>query len=99
MLRTKFKYENKQIKGNNSKNKQTKLQFMCTALPLDEISPPKKFHNHSKYSFGDMLRTKFKSKNKQRAITPKLSKQELRFMYTQLPLYHIYPPTKFHNHS
>ena len=38
---------------------------MCTALPLDEIYPPTKFHNHSYYSFGDMLRTKFKYENKQ----------------------------------
>ena len=38
-------------------------------------------------------------KNKQRAITHKLSKQELRFMGTALPLDEIYQPTKFHNHS
>ena len=43
--------------------------------------------------------TKFKYGNKQRAITQKLSNQELRFMYTALPLDEIYPPTKFHNHS
>ena len=42
---------------------------MCTALPLDEIYPPTKVHNHSKYSFGDMHQTKFKYENKQRAIT------------------------------
>ena len=72
---------------------------MCTALPLDEIYPPTKFHNHSSYSFGDMLRTKFKYENKQRTITQKLSKQELRFMCTALPLDEIYPPIKFHNHS
>ena len=46
-----------------------------------------------------MLRTKFKYENKQRAITQKLSKQELRFMCTALPLDEIYPPTKFHNHT
>ena len=38
---------------------------MCTALPLDEIYQPTKFHNHSKYSFGDMLRTKIRYENKQ----------------------------------
>ena len=59
---------------------------MNTALPLDEIYSPTKFHNHIKYSFGDMLRTKFKYENKQRAITQKLSKKELRFMNTALPL-------------
>ena len=58
------------------------LRFMCTALPLDEIYPPTKFHNHSKYSFGDMHRTKFKYESKQRAITHKLSRQELWFLYT-----------------
>ena len=45
------------------------LRFMCTALPLDEIYPPTKFHNYSQYSFGDMHRTKVKYENKQRAIT------------------------------
>ena len=72
---------------------------MCTALPLDEIYPPTKFHNHSLYSVGDMHWTKFKYEKKQRAITKKLSKQELQFMYTALPLDEIYTPTKFHNHS
>ena len=72
---------------------------MCRAFPLDEIYPPTKFHNHSKYSFGDMHRTKFKYESKQRAITQKLSKDELQFMCTALPLDEIYPPTKFHNHS
>ena len=37
---------------------------MCTALPLDAISPPTKFHNYSKYSFGDMLKTKKSIKTK-----------------------------------
>ena len=72
---------------------------MCTALPVDEIYPPTKCHNHTKYSFGDMLRTKFKYENKQRTITQKLSMQQLWFMCTALPLDEIYPPTKFHNHS
>ena len=75
------------------------LWFLCTALPLNEIHPPTKFHNHSKYNFGDMHRTKFKYENQQRAITQKLSSQALRFMCTALPLDQIYPPTKFHNHS
>ena len=72
---------------------------MCTALPLDEIYPPTKFHNPSSYSFRDVLRTKLKYENKQRAITQKLSKQELRFMCTALPLDEIYPLIKFHNHK
>ena len=37
------------------------LRFMCTALPLDEIYPPTKFHNHSLYSLGDLHRSKFKN--------------------------------------
>ena len=46
-----------------------------------------------------MLRTKFKYENKQRAITQKLSKQELWLMCTGLPLDEMYLTTKFHNHS
>ena len=98
MLWTKFKYENKQRAITQKISKQ-ELQFMFTALPLDESYPSTKFHNHSKYSFGDMHRTKFKYESKQRAITQKLSKQELWFMCTALPLDEIYLPTKFHNHS
>ena len=98
MLRTKFKYENKQRAKTQKLSKQM-LRFMCTALPLHEIYPPTKFQKHSQYSFGDMHRTKFKYENKQRAITQKLSKQELRFMCTALPLNEINPTTKFHNHS
>ena len=76
------------------------LRFICTALPLDEIYPPTKFHNHNFYSLGDMHQTKFKYKKKQqRAITQRLSKQELWFMCTALPLDKIYPLAKFHNHS
>ena len=100
MHQTKFKYEKKKKKGAIIQRlSKQELWFMCTALPLDEIYPPTKFNNHSKYSSGDMLRTKFKYENKQRAITQKLSKQELRFMYTALRLDEIYPPMKFHNRS
>ena len=98
MLRTKFKYENKQRAITQKLSKQ-ELRFMCTELPLDEIYPPTKFHNHGLYNFGYMLWIKFKHENKQRAITKKLSKQQLKIMGTALPLDEIYPPTKFHNHS
>ena len=98
MHRTKFKYENKQRATTQKLSKQG-LRFMSNALPLDEIYPPTKFHNHSWYSFGDMLRTTFKYENKQRAITQKLSKQELRLMCTALPIDEIYARTKFHNLS
>ena len=60
---TKFKYENQQRAITQKLSKQ-ELRFMCTALLLDEIYPPMKFHNHSKYSFGDILQTKFKYENK-----------------------------------
>ena len=99
MHRTKVKFESKQraiIKKKKKKSKQ-ELRFMRTALPLDEIYLPTKFHNHSNYSFGDMHRTKVKFESKQRAIIKKKkkkkkkSKQELRFMRTALPLDEIYP--------
>ena len=94
MYRTKFKYEKKQRAISKKLSKQ-ELRFMCTALPLDEIYPPTKFHNQSLYIFGDMLRTKFKYENKQRAITQKLSKQKLQFMCATFALDEIYPPIKF----
>ena len=72
---------------------------MCTALNFDEIYPPTKFHNHSLYSFGGMLRAKLQYEFKNLAITQNLGKQKLRFMCTALTLDVIYPPTKFHNHS
>ena len=98
MLRTKFKYEKKQ-RAITQKLSKRELWFLCTALPLDEIYPPTKFYNHGQYNFGDMLRTKFKYENKQRAITQKLSKRELWFLCTALRLDEIYPPMKFHNCS
>ena len=61
-----------------------------------EIYPPTKFHNHSFYI---CTRQNLSMKKKKRAITQRLSKQELRLMCTALPLDEIYPPTKFHNHS
>ena len=97
MHQTKVKFESKQRAINKKKIKQD-IWFMCTALPLDEIYPPTKFHNYSNYSFGDMHQTKVKFESKQRAINKIKSKQDIRFMCTALPLDEIYPPTKFHNH-
>ena len=71
MQRTKVKYESKQRAITKKKKSKQELPFMCSALPLEEIYPPTKFHNHSKYSFGDMQRTKVKYESKQRAITKK----------------------------
>ena len=70
MLRTKFKNENKQRAITQKLSKQ-ELWFMCTALLLDEIYQPTKFHNHRKYSFGYMHQTKVKYEYKQRAIIKK----------------------------
>ena len=102
MHHTKFKFEKKKKKTQRTiteKLGKQDFQFVCSALPLDGMYLPMKFHNHSKCSFGDMHRTKFKYENKERAISKKLSKQELKFMCTALPLDEIYPSTKFHNHS
>ena len=98
MLRTKIKYTNKQRAITQKLSNQV-LWFLCIALRLDEIYPPTKFHNHSLLSLRDMHRKKFKYKKNQRAITQKLSKQELQFICIVLPLDKIYPPTKFLNHS
>ena len=97
MLQTKIKYELK--KGDNSKLREARVMVHVHCTPFDEIYPPTKFHNHSLYSFEDMLRTKFKYENEERAITKKSSKQEFQFMCTALPLDEIYSPTQFHNHS
>ena len=59
MLWTKFK--KRAITQNLGKQE---LWFMCTALPIDEIYPPTKFHNHSFYSLGDMHQTKYKYEKK-----------------------------------
>ena len=80
-------------------NKGQLLKIKRAGVRVDEIYSPTKFHNHSWYSFGDTHWTKFKYESKQRAITKKISKQELQFMCTALPLDEIYPSTKFHNHS
>ena len=63
MPRTKINYENKQRAMTQKLSKQ-ELRFMCTALPLDEIYPPTKFHNHSLLSLRDMHWNKFKYKKK-----------------------------------
>ena len=47
MHRTKVKFESKQRAITKKKKSKQELWFMCTALPLDEIYPPTKLHNHS----------------------------------------------------
>ena len=77
MHQTKFKYEKKKKRAITQRLSKQELQFMCTALPLDEIYPPTKFHNHSNCSFGDMHQTKVKFESKQRAITDKKKKKKI----------------------
>ena len=71
MLRAKLQYELKKGAITQNLGKQ-KLRFMCTALPLDAIYPPTKFHNHSLYSLGDMHRTKFKYRKKTKGNNSKI---------------------------
>ena len=76
MHQKKFKYKKKQ-RAITQKSRKHELRFICTVLPFGKIYPPTKFHNHSKYNFRDMHRTKLKYESKKRAITQKISKQEL----------------------
>ena len=64
MHETKLKYEKKKQRAITQRLSKQELRFMCTALPLDEIYPPTRFHNHSFYSLGDMHETKLKYKKK-----------------------------------
>ena len=71
MLRTKTQSYNLQ-RAITPKILKTELWLLCTALLLNEFYICMKFQVPSFYTFGDMLRTKFQSKNVQRAITPKI---------------------------
>ena len=68
---------------------------MCTALPLDEIYPPTKFHNHSNYSFGDMHRTKVKHESKERAISKKKANKNYGSCALHSPLMRSIHPQNF----
>ena len=91
-----FKYKIEQ-RAITQKLSHEELQFLCTACLLGDIYPPMKFHDNTFYTFGVMVRTKFKYKIEQRAITQKLSHAELQFLCTALLLDDIYPPMKFHD--
>ena len=65
----------KAITQNLSKQK---LRFMCTALPLDEIYPPTKFHNHSLFGLRDMHRKKSKYKKKTKGNNSKIKQARLK---------------------
>ena len=75
--------------------REQELRFMCTALNLDEIYPPTKFHNHSKYSFGDMLWTKVKYESKQRAIIKKKANKSYHSCALHSPLKRSIHPQNF----
>ena len=94
MHQTKFKYKKKQRAITQRLSKQ-ELQFMCTALPLDEIYPPTKFHNHNNYSFGDMNWTKLKFESKQRAITKKKANKSYGSCALHSPLMRSIHPQNF----
>ena len=85
MLRTKFKNENEQ-RAITPKVWSFELWFLCTALLLNDIYLPMKFHVNALHSFKVMLRTKFKNENEQRDITPKVWCLELWFLCTALLL-------------
>jgi len=71
------------------------LEFLSTALLLNEIYLPMKFKVSSCNTFWVILRTKFKNENKQRAITPKVWSFEFWLLWTTLFLNEIYLPMKF----
>ena len=94
MARTKIKYKQLQ-RAITPKLWKVGLLFLSTALPLSVIYQPMKFQVDISYSSRDMVRTKIKYKNLQRAITLKLWKVGLWFLGTALPLSVIYLPMKF----
>ena len=70
------------------------LRFLCTALLLNEIYQPTKFLVDNSCSF-IYVPDKVQSVKKQRAITPKLGKAELRFLCNALLLNQMNITTKF----
>ena len=94
---TKFKYEKnkKNQRAITQRLSKQELQFMCTALPIDKIYPPRKFHNHSKYSIGDMHWTQVKYESKQRAITKKKNQTSYGSCAVHSPLMRSIHPQNF----
>jgi hypothetical protein len=62
MARTKMKFENQQ-RAKTQKIRNAEYQFLGTALLLNEIYHPMKFHVHSFYTLGEMAWTKIKYEN------------------------------------
>ena len=85
----------KKKKAITQRLRKQELQFMCTALPLDEIYPPTKFRNHRNYSFGDMHRTKVKFESKQRAINEKKANKSYGSCALHSPLMRSIHPQNF----
>ena len=94
MLRTKFKYENKQRAITKKKKIKKSYGFCRLHSSLMRSIHPQNFITIACIVLEICTGQNLSIKN-QRAITQRLSKQELRFMCTALPLDEIYPPTKF----
>jgi len=71
MLRAKFKNENEQ-RAITPKVWCLELWFLCTALLLNEIYLPMKFHVDALHSFKVMLWTKFKMGNNSKSMMPRV---------------------------
>ena len=71
------------------------LRFLCSACRLMVFNVCVKFHENMSSSFKVMEWTR-KYVNTQRAITPKVGKQELRFMCSARPLMVFIVCVKFH---
>ena len=97
MLRTNFKYENNQRAINKKLNKQ-EISFLCTALPLDVIYPPMKFHDPSWYSL-EICSRQNSSMKKTKGNNSKIKQARVMIPVHCTPPYEIYQPMKFHNRS
>ena len=97
MLRTKFKYENKQRaitkKANNS------YGICALPSPLMRSIHPQNFITIVSIVLEICSGQNSSMKINKRAITQKLSKREFWFLCTALCLDEIYPPMKIHNRS
>ena len=96
MFRKIFKYENKQ---RAITQKLINKSYSSCALHSPLL---RSIHPQNSITIASIVMEICSGQNssmKTKAVTQKLSKQELRFMYIALPLDKIYHPSKFHNHS
>ena len=82
-------------KGNNSFIMQKRVMVLVHCTSPHRDLPNYELSHDSSSSFCVMLQTKYKYEKFQRAITPKLCKRELWFLFTAPPLIKIYIPMKF----